>query len=61
MYLRDLLERFAKQEDGVLMTEYLALFGLLVGIVCTTVVAFTSAMSALWAGWALWMTTYLIA
>jgi hypothetical protein len=61
MYLRNLLERFAKQEDCMIVTEYLALFGLFFGGVFTAVVFFTSVMGTLWAGWSLWITNYLIA
>jgi pilus assembly protein Flp/PilA len=61
MYLRNLLERFAKQEDGMIVTEYLALVGLFLGGAFTAVVFFTSVMGTLWTGWGLWITTYLIA
>ena len=45
MNLRDLLERFAKQEDGIVLTEYLALFGLIVGGVITAVANFSDTLT----------------
>ena len=61
MYLRDLLERFAKQEDGLALSEYLVLLGLIMGGVISAVFVLGSNVSTLWAGWAHWVTTYISA
>lgn len=42
---------FAAEEDGVALTEYLILLGLLVGGVVTTVIAAGGNLDAAWASW----------
>jgi pilus assembly protein Flp/PilA len=57
MYLRDLLEQFAKQEDGLALSEYLVLLGLIMGGVVSAVFVLGSNLGILWGGWALWITS----
>lgn len=42
---------FAREEDGVALTEYLILLGLLVGGVVGTVIAAGDNLDAAWATW----------
>lgn len=50
---RDIL----RDEDGIALTEYLALAGLLVGAVIVAVFTFGSAMSDKWESWSRFTTT----
>ncbi len=46
------LQTFRKEEDGLALTEYLLLLGLLVGGVILAVTAFGTGLSATWNNWA---------
>lgn len=50
---------FAREEDGVALTEYLILLALLVGGVITAVTLAGSNLAAVWTAWAGWFTTEL--
>jgi pilus assembly protein Flp/PilA len=50
---------FAREEDGVALTEYLILLALLVGGVITAVTLAGTNLAAVWTGWAGWFTTSL--
>ncbi|MGX9993117.1 Flp family type IVb pilin (plasmid) [Rhizobium sp. Z1P35] len=50
---------FAREEDGVALTEYLILLALLVGGVITAVTLAGTNLAAVWTGWAGWFTTNL--
>jgi pilus assembly protein Flp/PilA len=50
---------FAREEDGVALTEYLILLALLVGGVITAVSLAGSNLAAVWNAWAGWFTTEL--
>lgn len=52
---------FAREEDGVALTEYLILLALLVGGVITAVTLAGTNLAAVWNGWAGWFTTNLTA
>ncbi|EGE56909.1 Flp family type IVb pilin [Rhizobium phaseoli] len=50
---------FAREEDGVALTEYLILLALLVGGVITAVGLAGTNLAAVWTAWAGWFTTAL--
>lgn len=54
-YILDLFRRFKDQEDGLALTEYLILLGLLTAAVITAVLAFGGQLGVLWNGWANWI------
>lgn len=45
------LQSFRKEEDGLALTEYLVLLGLLVGGVITAVLLFGEGLSGAWDDW----------
>jgi pilus assembly protein Flp/PilA len=47
--------RFATDETGLALTEYLLLLGLVTGGVVLTVVAFGQSMGQTWTSWAEWV------
>ncbi|ARO27409.1 hypothetical protein CO659_05870 [Rhizobium sp. S9] len=52
---------FAREEDGVALTEYLILLALLVGGVITAVTLAGTNLATVWNGWATWFTANLTA
>lgn len=54
-YMGDLVRRFRDEEDGLALTEYLILLGLLTAAVITAVLAFGGQLGTLWNGWANWL------
>ncbi|OUS36487.1 hypothetical protein A9Q94_09125 [Rhodobacterales bacterium 56_14_T64] len=56
-YARDLIVRFQHDEEGLALTEYLLLLGLLTGAVITAVTLFGTNLTAVWNGWAVWIGT----
>lgn len=46
---------FKKDEDGLALTEYLILLGLLTAAVITAVLLFGTELGESWQGWAEWM------
>lgn len=50
---------FAREEDGVALTEYLILLALLVGGVITAVTLAGTNLATVWTAWAGWFTTEL--
>ncbi|MBX4875594.1 hypothetical protein HJA87_11015 [Rhizobium bangladeshense] len=50
---------FAREEDGVALTEYLILLALLVGGVITAVTMAGTNLNTVWTAWAGWFTTEL--
>ena len=51
------LQTFRKEEDGLALTEYLVLLGLLIGGVIIGVGAFGTSLNTTWTGWSTWLTT----
>jgi pilus assembly protein Flp/PilA len=49
------LKSFRKEEDGLALTEYLVVLGLLVGGVIVAVGAFGDALSLSWGEWTAWI------
>ena len=54
-YIQDLLVRFHSDEDGLALTEYLMLLGLLTAAVIAAVLAFGAQLGILWEGWVTFM------
>lgn len=48
------MARFKKDEDGLALTEYLILLGLLTAGVITAVLAIGGNLNAAWTGWSGW-------
>ncbi|MGO4623104.1 hypothetical protein AB4Z34_35715 [Ensifer sp. 2YAB10] len=48
---------FAREEEGVALTEYLILLGLLIGGAIVAVTAAGTNLSAAWTSWGTWWTT----
>ena len=55
----NMLQSFRKEEDGLALTEYLVLLGLLVGGVIVTVGVFGENLDGAWNSWAEWIETAL--
>ena len=55
-YLSGLVMRFRSEEDGLALTEYLILLGLLTAAVVLAVLAFGGNLGAQWQLWANWLT-----
>ncbi len=53
--LKTTLARFSKDEDGLALTEYLLLLGLLTGAVVVAVTTFGVGLGTNWTEWAAWM------
>lgn len=53
-FLNSLATRFIADEEGVALTEYLVLLGLLVGGVIAAVVLFGVNLANVWRDWAAW-------
>lgn len=49
------LRHFKKDEDGLALTEYLILLGLLTGAVIAAVVLFGENLADSWEAWAAWV------
>jgi pilus assembly protein Flp/PilA len=50
-----MLQSFRKEEDGLALTEYLILLGLLTGAVILAIGAFGTELGTQWQGWADWL------
>lgn len=55
-YIRDLIVRFHSDEEGLALTEYLLLLGLLTSAVILAVLAFGTQLGVLWEGWVAFIT-----
>ena len=44
--------KFVKSEDGLALTEYLVLLGLMVGAVATSILIFGTTLAEIWTAWA---------
>lgn len=54
-YIQDLMARFHSDEEGLALTEYLMLLGLLTAAVIGAVLAFGAQLGVLWEGWVTFM------
>ena len=50
--IQNLMNRFSRDEDGLALTEYLILLGLLIGGVIAAVTLFGGNLSDTWGAWA---------
>jgi pilus assembly protein Flp/PilA len=59
MFLKTLvaLQTFRKEEDGLALTEYLILLGLLTAAVVVAVGTFGTGLGTTWGTWATWIGT----
>ena len=55
-YVLDLMRRFHSEEEGLALTEYLVLLGLLTAALIAAIIAFGGALSATWVAWTSWIT-----
>lgn len=55
-YLSGLVMRFRSEEDGLALTEYLILLGLLTAAVVFAVILFGDNLGLQWEAWANWLT-----
>lgn len=53
--IKTITTRFARDEDGIALTEYLILLGLLTAAVIGAVIAFGGGLADSWGTWATWM------
>lgn len=49
------IARFKKEEDGVALTEYLVLLGLLTAALIAAIIAFGGSLTTAWTSWTTWM------
>ena len=49
------MERFRNEEDGVAMTEYLVLLGVLVGAVIASILFYGEQLGGVFVTWATWL------
>ncbi|MFY0692783.1 MAG: hypothetical protein JXR14_12775 [Paracoccaceae bacterium] len=56
---KGLVARFQKDEDGIALTEYLILLGLLAAAVILAVIFFGEQLASVWNEWATWISTNL--
>lgn len=56
-FLTNTATRFVNDEEGIALTEYLILLGLLTGAVIGAVLIFGRELGLNWQSWATWMTT----
>ena len=54
-YLSNLVKRFHSEEEGLALTEYMILLGLLTAVVITAVTLYGTNLGDLWQGWADWL------
>lgn len=54
-YCLDMVRRFRSEEEGLALTEYLILLGLLTAAVVLAVLAFGNTLGAQWEEWANWL------
>lgn len=52
-----LKNRFVRDEDGLALTEYLVLLGLLIGGVIAAVLAFSGGLAGAWNSWGTFFTS----
>ncbi len=57
MKLKEMLCAFARDEEGIALTEYLILLGLLTAAVITAVIGVGSELGAAWGSWNTWFST----
>ena len=58
-YFTDLMRRYYSEDEGIALSEYLVVLGLLIGGVIAAVVLFGQNLSLAWGNWAGWIDTAL--
>ncbi len=58
-YIADVIRRLRDEEEGLALTEYLVVLGLLIGGVIAAVLVFGQNLSAAWENWGTWIETNL--
>ena len=53
----EIIGAFGREDDGVALTEYLILLGLLIGGLITAVLIAGNSLEAAWAAWGTWWAT----
>lgn len=53
----EILTKLCKQEEGLALTEYLILLGLLTAAVVVAITAFGGGLEAAWTSWTTWLDT----
>jgi Flp pilus assembly pilin Flp len=53
-----LVARFAHEEDGASIAEYLVLLGVVAGVLVTAIAGFSRALAGAFNTWATWITTH---
>ena len=53
----DMVRAFAREEDGIALTEYLILLGILTGGVVASVLIVGTQLSSAWGTWSTWFTS----
>ncbi len=59
--LTEMLAAFGREEDGIALTEYLILLGLLIGGVIGAVTTAGGSLDTVWVSWSTWWTANLTA
>ncbi|WP_353474339.1 hypothetical protein PVT71_20575 [Salipiger sp. H15] len=57
VFAKDIAQRFRRDEDGLALTEYLVVLGLLIGGVIAAVTLFGDNLNIAWTQWAGWILT----
>lgn len=55
VFAKDLAQRFRREDEGLALTEYLVLLGLMVGLVIFAVMQFGFNLNLAWSQWAQWI------
>ena len=53
----DMVRAFAREEDGIALSEYLVLLGLLVAALIAAVITVGGNLATAWLSWGTWFTT----
>ena len=56
-YIKNMVLRFHSDEEGIALTEYLLLLGLLTSAVILAVIAFGDQLGTTWTAWTTFMST----
>ncbi|MDT8327019.1 MAG: Flp family type IVb pilin [Roseovarius sp.] len=55
IYMNDLVRRFRDDEEGLALTEYLVLLGLLTAALIGAITLFGGALTTAWGEWTTWI------
>lgn len=57
VFAKDLAQRFRREDEGLALTEYLVVLGLMIGGVIFAVMLFGQQLNVAWGEWADWIDT----